>query len=448
MREHSELARQVVHVGVGAFALLLPFIGWRWAALAAATALAFNVLVLPRIAGRVLFRPGELLPRALPGIVLYPASVLLLIVVFRERLDITAAAWAILAFGDGAATIVGRAAGARGGRWPWNPDKSYAGSAAFFVVGAASATALAWWASQAVPASAAWFLWSAPAVAALAAMFVETMPVKLDDNVSVPLSAALVLWAMSLMDPPSWPITAGAMQQRWLGAVLVNAGVAAASWRAGAVSRSGVVAGFVVGVLVWLAGGAGAWLVLFASFALAAVTSRLGLARKRALGIAQERGGRRGAGNVIANCGLAAGAILVARLGAHDTAATLIFAAALIAGASDTVASEIGKAWGGATWSPMARARVPAGAIGGMSVAGTTGGVVAATLLAWVAVAAGLVAWPAIWVLALSALIAMTAESVLGATLEPEGIVNNDLLNFLNTAIGAMAAALLWRVVP
>ena len=32
------------------------------------------------------------------------------------------------------------------------------------------------------------------------------------------------------------------------------------------------------------------------------------------------------------------------------------------------------------------------------------------------------------------------AESLLGATLEPPGILNNDVLNFLNTAIAAAAA--------
>ena len=47
------------------------------------------------------------------------------------------------------------------------------------------------------------------------------------------------------------------------------------------------------------------------TFAAAAVTSRLGLRRKALLGIAEERGGRRGAGNAIANTGVAAVAALL-----------------------------------------------------------------------------------------------------------------------------------------
>src|SRR5438045_4490094 len=109
MTTHAEEARQWVHVGSGSFALLLRFLTWWQAAALAGTALIFNTLVLPRIGGRRLFRPIDE-ARGFPlGILLYPLAVLLLILVFPTRLDIVAAAWGILALGDGAATLVGRA---------------------------------------------------------------------------------------------------------------------------------------------------------------------------------------------------------------------------------------------------------------------------------------------------------------------------------------------------
>src|SRR5882762_10810346 len=94
---HSERARQWVHVGSGLFALLLRVLtAWQAAALAA-TALTFNLIVLPRIGGRRLYRPVDE-ARGFPlGILLYPLSVLLLILVFPSRLDIVAAAWALVA---------------------------------------------------------------------------------------------------------------------------------------------------------------------------------------------------------------------------------------------------------------------------------------------------------------------------------------------------------------
>src|SRR5205823_93947 len=142
---HSEEARQWVHIGSASFALLLRFLTWWQAAALAGTALIFNTLVLPRIGGRRLFRPIDE-ARGFPlGILLYPLAVLLLILVFPTRLDIVAAAWGILALGDGAATLVGRAASRNadtgkaaqtaetaktpnGSALPWNRDKTFAGT--------------------------------------------------------------------------------------------------------------------------------------------------------------------------------------------------------------------------------------------------------------------------------------------------------------------------------
>ena len=68
---------------------------------------------------------------------------LLLILAFPRRLDIVAAAWAMLAFGDGAATLVGRKASSP--KLPWNGEKTVAGTIAFALAGAATGIFLAWW---------------------------------------------------------------------------------------------------------------------------------------------------------------------------------------------------------------------------------------------------------------------------------------------------------------
>ncbi len=129
-------------MGMGGFALLLRYIPWWQAALLAGAALVFNLVVLPRV-GRALYRPDDRSRRIPTGIVLYPVAVLLLILIFPYRLDIAAAAWGVLAVGDGMATIVGRRA--RGRRIPWNREKTVAGSVALFVFGGLAAAGLAWW---------------------------------------------------------------------------------------------------------------------------------------------------------------------------------------------------------------------------------------------------------------------------------------------------------------
>ena len=141
--DHSEVSRQLVHVGMGGFALLLRWLSWTQALALAAAALVFNLFVLPRIAP-ALYRPGDR-ERVTHGIVFYPFAVLMLIAFFPGRPDIAAAAWGILAAGDGSATLAGRAIG--GARWPWNAEKTVAGTAAFVLFGAAAGMGLALWLS-------------------------------------------------------------------------------------------------------------------------------------------------------------------------------------------------------------------------------------------------------------------------------------------------------------
>src|SRR4051794_41939124 len=137
---HSETARQILHMTMGGLALLLRWLPW-WQAIAiAAGAVAFNIFALPRI-GRGLFRPGDE-ARVLHGIVFYPISVLMLLLAFPRRPDIAAAAWGILAFGDGSATLAGRAIGGR--RWPWNREKTLAGIGTLTLAGGGAGVVLAW----------------------------------------------------------------------------------------------------------------------------------------------------------------------------------------------------------------------------------------------------------------------------------------------------------------
>jgi uncharacterized protein (TIGR00297 family) len=198
--------------------------------------------------------------------------------------------------------------------------------------------------------------------------------------------------------------------------------------------------GALVGVIIYACGGAAAWIFLFLTFFLATAASRLGLTRKMTLGIAEERGGRRGAGNAFANCGVAAVAAIAAVWTPFPGAALVALVAALTAGGSDTVASEVGKAWGRSTFLVTSLRRVSAGTPGAMSLEGTAAGLVAALGLAVAAVALGLAPSTSVVVIVAAATVGALVESALGATLERPGILNNDMLNFINTAVAAATA--------
>lgn len=442
----SEDTRQAVHIAMGACALLLPLIPWWQSVLLATVAVLFNLFALQKLLGRRLFRPGERIGRMASGIVLYPLSVLGLILVFRDRLDIAAAAWGILAAGDGMATIVGRRWPIR--RLPWNQGKSLGGSLALFGFGGLAAVALAFWCrGLVVPPAYPWYLVIAPLAAAAAAAAVETIPVALDDNVSVAASGAGVLWVLSLVsnDLVTAAITSLASQLPL--AAGANLVVAILGYRAGTVTISGMLAGALLGTAIFVFAGAPGWVLLLVCFAAAVITSRVGLARKRTLGIAEERGGRRGAGNAFANTGVAAIAAAMAVLTYAQGDARLAFVAALVAGSSDTVASEIGKAWGRRAFLVTTFRRVPAGTPGAMSFEGTLAGLGGAVALALVASALGLIAMSQVPLVVVAATAGAVVESYLGATLEPRGVLNNDLLNFINTGVAAFVAVELWQLV-
>lgn len=433
-----ETQRQLLHVAVGLFALLLRWLTWPQAAALAAGAVFFNLIVLPRLS-RGVFRTGDIAQPWSSGIVLYPVAVLGLVLLFRERLDLTAAAWGILAAGDGVATLAGRSIPSP--RLPWNRDKSLAGLVAFLLVAPAAAVGLLAWTSGSGIDT---MLVVAGVVAAVAAAFVETLPIRLNDNLSVPATAAFVLLSSTLFDPQVAQSRSSGLAVEAAAALLANGALARGGLWAGTVTATGALAGLVIGTVIVIGGGWGAWGVLLATFAAASVCTRIGRARKTAAGIAEARGGRRGPGNAIANTGLAAWACVLSIGMADPELALLACVAALATAGSDTVASEIGKAFGRTTVQVTNLRRVRPGTTGAVSLEGTAAGVMSAAGLAALGAWWGVVVWAAVPVITVAATVASLVEGVLGATLEARGILNNDTLNFVNSAIGAGLAILIW----
>jgi uncharacterized protein (TIGR00297 family) len=318
---------------------------------------------------------------------------------------------------------------------------------AFVVLGGAAAVLLTWWTAPAVtPPPALTFILVAPVIAAAAAGLVETIPIALDDNISVPATAGAVLWLCSLATAAAWTGHIDSVTANLVPAIAVNTAAALGGYLARTVRLSGMLVGWAIGVAVFASLGLGGWTLLFLTFATATVTSRLGMKKKALLGIAEEREGRRGGGNAFANTGLAAIAAAAAVATPFREAALLAFVAALATGGGDTVASEIGKAWGGKTYLPATLAEVRPGTPGAVSLEGSAAGILGALALAGCGALLGLVPAWTVWAVVAGAIAGSVLESALAATLEASGIVNNDLLNFINTATGAIVAIAIVRM--
>lgn len=440
----GEASRKLVHIAVGSFALLLRDLTWPQAALLALVAFLFNWQVLPRLGGRRMWRDTEHGAGYPLGILLYPLSVLGLILVLREQLWMVAAIWGVLAWGDGMASLVGQGAG--GPRLPWNPRKGWAGLLAFVLCGTVAAALLMAWTLH-LPLRAwisPWILGLALPLALVCAL-VESLPTTLDDNFTVPLAGLCVL-----------PLFAGAEPQlladvslpvRIAQGLVANGLFAAAAFKARSIDVAGALSAVAIGTVITAGLGLPGLAVMVAFFVVGSVVTRVGYRIKAQRGIAQEKGGARGWRNAWANGGVPAFLALMAGLtgGAEHPLLVLAYAAAVATAAADTCSSEIGKAYGRRTFLITTFRPVPPGTEGAVSLEGTLGGLAGGLLVAAVGAAVGLYTAPLILLVGLAGLLGSLAESVLGTVADRRGWMGNDLLNALNTAIGGALALLLAR---
>jgi hypothetical protein len=136
----AAVASQSVHIGMGGFALALRYLtpvqaGLRRSRLRSTSSLSTGDQP------RAVARPREAVRLPL-GIVLYPAAVLALIVVFRNRLELAAAGWSHRRRRRHGQR---RRRTLRGPRLPWNANKSWSGFLAFVLWGTAASAFLIRW---------------------------------------------------------------------------------------------------------------------------------------------------------------------------------------------------------------------------------------------------------------------------------------------------------------
>ena len=163
--------------------------------------------------------------------------------------------------------------------------------------------------------------------------------------------------------------------------ILLAAAVAALAYRAKALTRSGAGAAWGVGAVVF-GGGGWAWAAaLLTFFGTSTALSRWRRGAKETLGY--EKGGRRDAGQVLANGGVAALCALLPtafpKIGAAH--AYLLFLAALAAANADTWATEIGSALGGRPYDLRTGRPAAPGTSGAVSLPGTLAALAGAGLI-------------------------------------------------------------------
>lgn len=433
----AEARRKAAHAAAFWPALLLP-----WLSPLQALGVTFALLLMNLL----------ILPRALPGlyraeadgmgaleIILYPSALCACVAATgwrggdRPGWYLTlGAAWFCLAIVDAAIGLCCRLF-PRDPALPWNPRKPVTG----VLLGAALAACLAWALGRWVLPSGAGGQGAGLWVLLSAAVAAETAWFGVADNVIIPFTVCVLA---PLVANPLWPAVAIAPGPVVF-AVPVAFGLLA--WAARWLTAGGALLG---AALAFLLMRAEPWLFAFLGgfFLLGNLATRFGFAGKQAKGIAEARGGRRGAAEVFGAMGLAAWMTPLAHLarGGADgvTGALLVAVAPLVAKTLDTVSSEIGKAVGGTTISLRTLRVVPAGSEGGVSAAGTLAGLLAALVLAFGIVPLGWGSWGSVAVLLGIAVVANVFESFWGEYAARRGLDQGPHTNVLMTMLAAVLA--------
>ncbi|QKY21549.1 DUF92 domain-containing protein [Halolamina sp. CBA1230] len=221
------------------------------------------------------------------------------------------------------------------------------------------------------------------------------------------------------------------------------------TYATGTASVEGMLSGVLLCLVTIGLGGPGWFVLLLTFFGVGTLSTKFRYEEKADRGVAEENEGARGLGNVLGNAGIALLAV-VGYAAAGDLPMVdadlfrLAFAGSLATAMGDTLSSEIGGLFDTPRLVTTGE-RVPPGTDGAITWQGELAGVVGSAVVGVLAVALlGVTRSPGVVVGLVTAggLAGMTADSVLGATVEGDRL-ENETVNLLATLAGALASVLL-----
>ncbi|HKL89344.1 MAG TPA: DUF92 domain-containing protein [Salinibacter sp.] len=450
--------RRFVHLGVGLFVVASPLL---FSAAGPVYVLATAFVVINAGARRGSWLPGIHSARADSwGTVAMPLVLLLALAttwsVASDRTYILQGAFLVLGLADPLASWGGEKTGGR----EWIPGATVLGSGLFFGAAFLLTTGVLlevgeWSAARAIGAA---------TTVAVVTTAIEALGRHGWDNVFVVLGVILVLVPLH-----EERVSVVAL----LGASVVGMGFGALAYTSQGLDSRGAVAG---GLFAFSLVGVGGWAWALPGFVFFVLSSALSRLRATFTTGADEEVAPRTLRQVLANGGvawglLAAFAVLPGRP-LFLEACYLGFLGALAAAAADTWATELG-VWGtGQPWSLRTGAPVPAGQSGAVSVGGTAAAAIGAVSVAAAAMLGGggsvSISGETFLGIVGAGLVGMVTDSLAGAFLQaryrdsatgrvveqPTGSdavllqgwrrIDNDAVNLLGTAAGALAALLVW----
>ncbi|MFH1853384.1 MAG: DUF92 domain-containing protein [Candidatus Neomarinimicrobiota bacterium] len=458
-----ETNRKLVHVSVGLMITLSPLL---FSTPLQPALLAVMFLVLNAVALKSKqFQAIHATARRTYGTVYFPLAFLILALGWWQRPLALMAGTLTMAFADTIAAMVGGRIKKPHSYRLWADTKSLEGSTAMFVAGFMGILSLALLFRPYLPLHLpSGLILGLAGFTALVATAAESISKDGSDNLSVPLMSAIA-FDLYLIGAANGSL--GALL-RW---TALSALILLLAYRLKTLSGSGGVAAFLIGIVIFGAGGI-KWITpMIVFFILSSAISKIGKSRRSTPKMLTwknyQKGSRRDLVQVLANGGIAT---LLALLNLYHPADWLyyMFLGAIAAATADTWATEIGFFNPGDPRHIITMRTVPKGTSGGISIVGTLGTLAGSALIGATGLIFGLDLRIAL-LITLAGLIASLIDSLLGGTVQSRyrcvvcgeitenhnhceqptkhynGVlwIDNDMVNLLCTLSGAFMVVLL-----
>ncbi len=456
----QEVTRKIVHISVGLLMLLTPIL-LKTSLPLVVIALFFTVFNFIALKKNLL--PGIHIDRHNLGTVYYAFSFLVLVVLFWENYKIIIiAAMMVMAVGDAAAAIVGQNVRHPHSYRLIHDQKTIEGSLTMFVVSTVAVflTFLLYPPNLATSNHTLVYLLVFSLMAGLIATISEAMGNQGNDNLSVPLFTAIVLYFLLKGGHPQ--------HFQFLIAIFLGAVVAFVSYRIRILTANGAMATFLLACVIF---GFGGWqwaIPILAFFIFSSLLSNVG---KVSFDEVFEKGSRRDYLQVWANGGIA-GLLMITEVFNPHPFLYFSYIGALAAATADTWSTEIGMRLGRRPRLISNFKIVHPGTSGGVTLSGLGGALIGSLVLTLTGI--GFLTNPpftkkltVLLLLTITGLIGSLVDSLLGATWQVQnrcpicqkitekkihcqtattlpisGVrwLDNDMVNFINTIAGAVVA--------
>ncbi|NJE07789.1 DUF92 domain-containing protein [Thermococcus sp. M39] len=210
-----------------------------------------------------------------------------------------------------------------------------------------------------------------------------------------------------------------------------------------ALDKKGSIVAAVLGLFILQFGGVYPFLALLVFVIMGVLSTKYKYSEKLRSGIAQERKGIRSWGNVLGNGLGAVIFVILEYITRQDFLWAATFASIATANA-DTLASELGKVLGKEPRMITNFKPAKPGANGAISIQGEIFALVGAMTIGVIAMVVTQYKWQIFLATLLGGFIGCNIDSIVGATLENKGIVDNNGTNFIATLAGGIAGAIIF----